>query len=101
MENSTLEKDQRVLVDKVTLSQQPALVARKANGIWGCIWKSVTSTSRVVVFPLCSALFRPRLGYCVQLSVLHLKRDRELLHKDYQGTEAPLLQGDGERHGAV
>jgi len=82
LESSSVERDLGVLVDnRLTMSQQCVLAAKKANGILGYIKKGVTSRSSKVFLPLCSALVRPHLKYCVQLWAPHFKKDEELLER--------------------
>ncbi|GAB0209593.1 hypothetical protein GRJ2_003425000 [Grus japonensis] len=100
IESSPEEKDLGVLIDeKLNMSRQSALAAQKANRVLGCIKRGVTSRSREVILPLYSALVRPNLEYCVQLSGGPSTRERhgavgespEEGHKADQRAGAPLL----------
>ncbi|PKU46308.1 hypothetical protein llap_3376 [Limosa lapponica baueri] len=84
LESSSVEKDLGVLVDnRMTISKQCTLVAKKATGILGCTKKSVASRWREVILSLYSALLRPHLVYCIQFWAPQFK-DRDLLERVQQ-----------------
>ena len=67
LERSSEEKNLSILVDnRLAMSQQCALMAKKTNGLLGCIKMSVASKLREVILLVCSSLMRPHLESCVQ-----------------------------------
>jgi len=93
LERSSVEKDLGVLVNnRLAMSQQCALAAKKANGILGCITKSVTSMLREVILLLYSVLVRPLLENWVQFWAPQFKTDSDLL-EEVQRRATKMIKG--------
>jgi len=66
---------------KLNMSQQCALAAKEVTVFLSCIRRSVTRRPRDMIFPLCSALVRPYLEYCVQVPAPKYKKDMDILKR--------------------
>ncbi|KAJ7416870.1 hypothetical protein WISP_68092 [Willisornis vidua] len=76
LESSSAEKDLGVLMyNKLSMSQQCVLVAKKVNGVLGCTRTSTASRGTEVTLSLCSAPVRPHLEFCVQFWAPQCNRD--------------------------
>jgi len=76
----------------LNMNQLCAQVVQKANGILACIRSSVASRSREVIMPLCSALVRSRLQFCVHFWPPQYRTDSELLER-VQGRATRIEKG--------
>ncbi|PKU46444.1 coiled-coil domain-containing protein 66 [Limosa lapponica baueri] len=82
IESSPAQEDLGILMDeKLDMSQQCALAAKKVKHILGCIKRSVASSSREVILPLYSTLLRPHLEYCIQLWNPQHRKDMDTLEQ--------------------
>ena len=91
--SSPEEKDFGVSVgERLNVSQQCALAPLKANCILGGMKISMTSRLREMTLPLCSALTRLHLEYCIQFWGPQHKKGIELLEQ-VQRTAMKIIRG--------
>ena len=106
LESSSAEKDLGALMDdKLNMSQQCALAAWKANGILGSIMR-MDSRDREVIVPLCSCeapsgVLCPGMEPPIQERQRAVGEGPEKGHRDDQGAEVSLLQGQAEGAGLI
>ena len=67
--------------ERLNVNRQCVLATQKANRILGCNKRRVTSMLREAVLPLCCALRRYHLQYCIQFWGPQHKKDMELLEQ--------------------
>lgn len=75
LESNPAGKELGVLGNKLTMSQQCTLTAKKANSILSYVRKTTASRSGEVILPLYSVLMRPHLKCCIQLWAPWYKED--------------------------
>ncbi|CAM5131471.1 unnamed protein product [Natator depressus] len=92
LSGNSVEKDLGITVDEKL--DMIALVAKKVNGILGCISKSIASRLREVIIPFCSALVRPYLEYCIQFWGPHYRKDVDKLER-VQWRAIKMIKGLG------
>jgi len=78
--------------ERLDVSHQCVLAARKANLILGCIKRNVASRSRQGILPRYSPLVRPHLESCVQLWSPQHRKDMDLLEW-VQRRDTKIIQG--------
>jgi len=92
IESSAAKEDLGLLVDeKLDTSWQRALTVQ-ANHMLSWIKRSMASRSREGILPLCSALVRPHLQYCVQLWSPQYRKDIDLLER-FQKRATKMIRG--------
>ena len=80
------------MANRLAMSHVVCHVAKKTNGVLGCIAQIVASRAREVILPLWSALGRPHVEHCVPFWGPQFKNDRELLER-VQGRGAKMMKG--------
>ena len=76
------EKDLGLTMNaNVKVSEQCRIAASKGNQILGMIRTNITHKEKSLIVPLCKAIVRPHLEYCIQAWSPYLRKDIDMLEK--------------------
>ena len=79
---TTQEKDLTVTFSAdMKVSEQCGIAASKGNQILGLIGRIITYKEKQLIAPLCKAIVRPHLEYCIQAWRPYCKKDTDKLER--------------------
>ena len=74
------EKDLGVTMNaNMKVSEQCRIAASKGNQVLGMIRRNITYKEKCVIIPLCKAIVRPHLEYCIQAWSPYLRKDVNMI----------------------
>ena len=87
------EKDLGLSINvNMKVSEQCRIAASKGNQVLGMIRRNITYKGKSLSVPLCKALVRPHLEYCIQTWSPYLRKYMDMLDKKYRGEQLISFQ---------
>ena len=74
------------------VSEQCRIAASKGNQVLGMIRRNITYKEKSLIIPLCKAIVRPHLEYCIQAWNPHFRKDVDFFLKKYRGEQLNSFQ---------